>query len=70
MPKILLSPCWLMGGGADILSAVRRSLVLLLFTMDSIIMAKSNQLRHSLFVIDLSLENWEFVIRAKPPIAC
>ena len=70
MPKILLSPCWLMGGGADIMSAVRRPLVLPLATMDSIIMAQSDQHRHSLFVIDLSLGNWVFVIRVKHLIAC
>ena len=35
--RFLLSPCWLMGGGADILSAVRRPLVLPLAMMDSII---------------------------------
>ena len=46
-----------MGGGADILSAVRRPLVLPFATMDSI----SDQLRHLLFIIDLSLGNWKFI---------
>ena len=40
-----------MSGGADILSAVRRPLGLPLVTMDSLIMAQSDQHRHSLFVI-------------------
>ena len=40
-----------MGGGADILSAIRSPLVLPLAKMDSIIMAQSDQHRHSLFII-------------------